>query len=98
MREYILRDESGEEFDIPMQKWEEILRPKTYPSEVIEGWGALRLKVADCEISFSPEPPGTHVVFECEDISPTVADAIVREILERAESFTGKKGELIPLQ
>ncbi len=98
MREYLLRAIDDEEFDIPHPKWGEVLRPKSYPSKVIEGWGALRLEVLGCEVSFSPEPPGTQIVFESGDISPEVADAIVQEILESAESFTGQKGKVIPLQ
>src|SRR5687768_11236135 len=96
--EYIICDVDGEEFNIPYQKWGEVLRPKSFPSEIIAGWGALRLRVAGCEVSFSPEPPGTQIVFESSDISTEVADAIVREILENAESFTGQKGKVIPLQ
>jgi hypothetical protein len=98
MREYLIRTADGDEFDIPQAKWAEALRPQSYPSEVIEGWGALRLKIAGCEVSFSPEPPGTQIVFESGDISPGEADAIVREIFEGAESFTGQRGTLIPLQ
>ena len=63
MREYLIRTIDDEEFDIPYPKWGEVLRPKSYPSKVIEGWGALRLDVEGCEVSFSPEPPGTQIVF-----------------------------------
>jgi len=98
MREYLIRTIDEEEFDIPQAKWGEVLRPKSYPSEVTEGWGALRLKIAGCEVSFSPEPPGTQIVFESGDISAEDADAIVHEIVESAESFTGRRGKVIPLQ
>src|SRR5215203_7325022 len=98
MREYLIRTIDDEEFDIPYPKWSEVLRPKSYPSKVIEGWGALRLEVEGCEVSFSPEPPGMQVVFESGDIPAAVADAIVQEILESAESFTGQKGKVVPLQ
>ena len=98
MREYLIRTMDDEEFEIHLSKWAEVLRPKSYPSKVIEGWGALRLEIADCEVSFSPEPPGTHIVFTCDDISPDIADAIVQEILESAESHTGQKGKVVPLQ
>ena len=98
MYEYTICDVDGEEFNIPHREWSEVLRPKSYPSEVIQGWGALRLKVAGCEVSFSPEPPGTQIVFESGDIPVNVADAIVHEIVLSAESFTGQKGKVVPHQ
>ena len=96
--DYLIRAADDEEFDIPQAKWGKVLRPNSYPSEIIEGWGALRLKIACCEVSFSPEPPGIQIVFEGGDISAEDADAIVREIVESAESFTGQRGKVIPLQ
>ncbi|HSE31458.1 MAG TPA: hypothetical protein VLA93_07760 [Pyrinomonadaceae bacterium] len=98
MREYLIRADDDEEFDIPFSKWAEVLRPRSYPSKVIKGWGLLRLEVLGCEVSFSPEPPGTQIVFESGEIEPNIADAIVREIVESAESFTGQKGKIVPLQ
>jgi hypothetical protein len=97
-KEYLICNLDDEEFDIHHSKWAEVLRPKSYPSKVIEGWGALRLEIAGFEVSFSTEPPGTQIVFESDDISPEVADKIVQEILENAESFTGQKGKIIPFQ
>ncbi len=98
MREYLIRATDDEEFDIHISKWPEVLRPKSFPSKIIQGWGLLRLEVLGCEISFSPEPPGTHIAFESGEVSPEVAYQIVQEILENAEASTGKKGKIIPLQ
>jgi len=98
MREYLIRATNDDEFNIHLSKWPEVLRPKSYPSKVIEGWGLLRLEVLGCEISFSAEPPGTQIVFESSSISSEVADQIVREILESAEAFTGQQGKIIPMQ
>ena len=98
MREYLIRAQNDEEFDIHLSQWSKVLRPTSYPSKVIEGWGLLRIEVLGCEISFSAEPPGTQIVFESGAISPEVADQIVREILESAEAFTGQPGKIIPLQ
>ena len=98
MRDYLIRLLDDEEFDIPHSQWSLVLRPKTYQSEVIEGWGHLRLQVGGCEVSFSAEPTGMYIAFETGDIVPEVADAIVQEILESAELFTGQRGKIIPLQ
>jgi hypothetical protein len=98
MREYLIRAANDEEFGIHLSKWPQVLRPKSYPSKVIQGWGLLRLEVLGCEISFSAEPPGTQIVFESGEVSPEVADQIVREIVENAEAYTGRKGEIISLQ
>jgi len=98
MREYIIRTKAGEEFDIPLAKWKDVFRPTTFDSNVIEGWGAVRLKVHDCEISFSPEPPGMQIIFECDDIDESTADLIVSEILSNVERYCGVEGEIVPLQ
>ncbi len=97
MREYLIRTIDNEEFDIPIPKWSEVLRPKSFDSKIIAGWGVLRLEISGCEVSFSPEPPGTHIVFENENISSTDTDCMVREILESAEAFTKEKGKVIEL-
>src|ERR1044072_13094 len=97
MREDLIRAEDDEEFDIHLSKWPELLRPPSFPSRGIEGWGLLRIEVLGCEISFSPEPPGTQIVFESGEVSPEVAYQIVQEILENAEAHTGRKGKVIPL-
>jgi hypothetical protein len=52
MREFLIRGDDDEEFDIPHSKWSDVMRPKSYVSKVIEGWGALRLEVAGSEVSF----------------------------------------------
>ena len=97
-REYLIRADNDEEFDIPLSRFGDVLRPRSYPSKVIEGWGNLRIEVLGCEVSFSAEPPGMHIVFETGEISADIADAIVQEIAESAESFTGQKGKIVPLQ
>jgi hypothetical protein len=97
MSEYLIRTIDDEEFDIPFSKWKEVFRPITFDSKVIEGWGMLRLEVSGCEISFSPEPPGTHIIFENENLSSANMNCIVTEILESAEDFTNKKGKIIEL-
>ena len=98
LREYLIRADNDAEFDIPFSKFGDVLRPRSYPSKVIEGWGHLRIEVLGCEVSFSAEPPGMQIVFETGEISPDIADSIVREITESAESFTGQKGKIVPLQ
>jgi len=98
MREYIIRAKTGDEFDIPHPEWNDVYRPRSFSSEVIEGWGALRLSVAGFEVSFSPEPPGTCIYFESDNISADMADQIFNELLASAEQYTGVEGEVIPLQ
>jgi hypothetical protein len=98
MREYLIRAADREEFNIHLSKWPDVLKPRSYPSKVIQGWGLLRLEVLSCEISFSAEPPGIQIVFESGEIAPEVADQIVKEIVESAEALTGQQGEIIPLQ
>jgi len=98
LRQYLIRADNDDEFDIPFSKLGDVLRPRSYPSKIIEGWGHLRIEVLGCEVSFSAELPGMQIVFEKGEISSDIADAIVREIVEGAESFTGQKGKIVRLQ
>ncbi|MDQ3816897.1 MAG: hypothetical protein M3362_04280 [Acidobacteriota bacterium] len=98
MREYIIRQIDDEEFFIPYKQWKDVLRPSSFVSNVVEESGCFYLEVEGCKITFSPEPPGLQVSFEDCSISAEVADQIVSEILASMESFTNKKGKIIPLQ
>lgn len=98
MREYLIRQDDDEEFDIHYQSWKDVLRPSTFPCNVIQEPGAFYLEVEGCRVTFSPEPPGLQVSFGDCDVSAEVAAQIAREILESIESFTGRRGKVIPLQ
>ena len=96
MIEYMIRRRDGDWFDLHRDDYAEVLRPKSFGSRPISGWGDHRIECENVEISFSYEDPGIQVSFE-----GTIADAkakqIVEEIRERIEAATGQKGYVISL-
>jgi hypothetical protein len=98
MREYLIRQIDDEEFFIPYQSWRDVLRPTSFPSSVVQMPGIFYLEVVGCRVTFSPEPPGLQISFEGCGVSAEVADRIVQEILESVETYTGRRGKIIPLQ
>ena len=97
MREYLIRQLNDEEFSLHYQNWRNVLRPSSFPSNIVPENSGFYLEVEGCKVTFSPEPPGLQISFEDCDISAEVADRIVAEILASVESFTNQKGKIIPL-
>ena len=97
MLEYIIARTDGDYFELHYSQSSDTFRPVTFPSKRVEGWGEWRIEVEGCEVSFSGEPPGYHVVFGCDDIEPDTARKIVDEILLNIERVTGQKGEVIEI-
>ncbi len=98
MREYLIRQIDDEEFFIPHQSWGDVLRPASFPANIVQQPGVFYLEVEGCRVTFSPEPPGLQISFEDCSVAAEVADQIVQEILESVESFTGRRGKIIPIQ
>src|SRR5829696_1594578 len=98
MREYLIRQDDDEGFFIPYQSWKDVLRPSSFPSDVVQEPGLFYLEVEGCRVTFSPEPPGLQVSFGDCGVAAEVADRIVQEILESIESFTNRRGKIVPLQ
>jgi hypothetical protein len=66
----------------------EIYQPLDYPSEIIEGKDICWIKVCSCELSFSYERHGIHVVFESGIIAEETALAIVKSIGNHVAAIT----------
>ena len=96
-REYFIRRTDGEWFDFPINRCEEVLRPASFTSRTVKGWGDHRIEINGCEISFSFEDPGIQVHFESDQFSEAEADQIVKEIAESIASHTGQYGRVVPL-
>ena len=100
VHEFLIRSTDREDdlaFHLPPEKWGEVLRPASIASEVIPGWGNLRLRVLDSEVSFSDEEVGIQVAFETGSVSHEQAERIVREIATSATRATGVDSEIVPL-
>ena len=81
MIEYLIRRADGEWFDLPTSQFAEALRPSSYPSERISGWGSHRIRTEGVEVAFSEEDPGIQVIFEG-DLPRATTDKIVAEIFQ----------------
>jgi hypothetical protein len=96
MTEYLIRRTDGEWFDLHATRLADALRPSSFASERVEGWGDWRIRVEGVDISFSYEDPGMQVIIEGE-LPTKVADQIVDEIRQNIERVTGQKGRVVPL-
>jgi hypothetical protein len=96
MSEYLIRRADGEWFDLPASMSGEALRPISFASERVEGWGDWRIRTEGVDISFSYEDPGIQVCIEGE-LSKKLADQIADEIRQNIELVTGQKGRVIAL-
>jgi len=93
MSEYPIKRTDGEWFDL-RGRLADALRPSSFASERIDGWGDWRIRTNGVEISFSYEDPGIQVVFE-DDLPQDVADQIAEEILRNVETVSGQKGRVL---
>lgn len=94
--EYLIKRTDGRWFDLHRDRNAEALRPTTFASRVIDGWGDHRILVEGVEIAFSYEDPGIHVSFEGE-ISERLADQIVAEICDNVIRVTGNQARVLPI-
>ncbi len=95
--EFLIKRTDGDWFDLRQQQFDEALRPSSYSSNRIPGWGDHRIVVEGCEVSFSYEDPGIQVVFECPDFPEDKAAIIVREIAQNISSATGQGSAVVAL-
>jgi hypothetical protein len=95
--EYLIKRTDGEWFDLHHDRFNEVLRPSTVPSEVVQGWGDHRIKVEGCELSFSYENAGIQVFFEGEGLPEELERRIVAEIASRIAGATGQKAAVVEL-
>ena len=96
MTEYLIRRTDGEWFDLHATRFGDALRPTSFASERIEGFGDWRIRTEGVEISFSYEDPGIQMSIEGE-LPPTIADQIANEIRQNIELVTGQKGRVVAL-
>ena len=98
MLEFNIQPLSGGWFNYPKQVTHDcsIFQPQNYPSKVLEGRDVCYLEIEGCEVSFSDEMHGVHVVFESGDISEQFATTIVESISDRLAKLTGQASVLFP--
>ncbi len=95
--EFLIRRSDGDWFDLDASRFDAVLRPSSFPSRRVQGWGDHRIEVYGCPVSFSFEDPGIQVCFEGDGITETDASLIVHEIAESVTNATGQKSNVVPL-
>ena len=97
MLEYLIQPVESEFFQFSPNEWSDVLRPTSFQSKVIDGWGNLRLEIEGCEVSFSDEMVGIQICFKNCDIPKEMADLIVQEICQQYVLLTGEEAIVIPI-
>ena len=94
--EFLLRRTDGSWFDLRREQFGEVLKPSSYASRIVAGWGDHRIEVDGVEVAFSFEDPGIQVSFDGR-IDAATASRIVEEVLASVETKTGQRGTVVPL-
>ena len=94
--EFLIKRSDGEWFNLHVNRFREVLRPRSFSSHPVPGFGDHRIEIRGCAISFSYEDPGILVCFENDNITPETAALIVDEIANSISNATGQKSEVIP--
>ena len=97
MIEFLIKRTDGNWFDLHASRFAEVLRPSSFPSHPIEGWGDHRIEIRGCQISFSYEDPGIQVSFDGDTLTKSEASQILSEIAESITKATGQKSQVISL-
>jgi hypothetical protein len=93
---YIIRaSDPDDDLAFHISDWASAFRPSSAPSEVISGWGNLRLRILGTEVSLADEAPGVQVDFDSEGLSQEQERAIIREMGESAERYSGIPVEVV---
>lgn len=95
--EYLIERADGEWFDLSYAAYGDVLHPTLLPWQRVEGWGDHRIRVLDCDIAFSDEPPGMHVIFEDGTISRTQTQQIIEQIAQNIERATGQTVRVVEI-
>jgi hypothetical protein len=95
--EFLIRRSDGDWFDLHTNRFEEVLRPSSFESRPVHGWGDHRIEVRGCPISFSYEDPGIQVCFEGDGLTEAEASQIANEVAASITTATGQSSEVMPL-
>ena len=97
MIEFLIKRTDGDWFDLHASRFAEVLRPSSFPSRPIEGWGDHRIEIRGCPVSFSYEDPGIQVSFDGDALTEAEASQVVNEIAKSITKATGQTSQVIAL-
>jgi hypothetical protein len=95
--EFLIKRTDGDWFDLHKTRFVEVLRPLSYASKPVQGWGDHRIEVSSCPISFSFEDPGIQVCFEGSNLSQDDAVKVVNEIADNIMKATGQQARVVQI-
>jgi hypothetical protein len=90
MLEFNIQPTKGGWFNYPAGSDCRVFQPPGLPSRILSGRDVCYIEVEGCEVSFSDEMHGVHVVFESGSISPERALEIVEAIAKEVHAVTGQ--------
>ena len=95
--EYLIRFEGGGRFVfVPPASLAEVLAPRGYGFEPVDGPGDLRVRLGSVEIEYSLEMPGWQITIDgAEDRA--WADAVVDTVARQLEEVTGSSAVVVRL-
>lgn len=96
MRQFLLRPNDDEWFNLRQDQFAAVSRPQSVSSIQIDGYGDHRIAIGTVEVSSSYEDPGLQVCFEGE-IEEDRANKIVEEVLSNITRGTGQPGRIVHL-
>ncbi len=95
MIEYLIKPTRSEWFNFPQDS--SPYHPLNMPYQKMEGdLGGARIRVEECEISFSYEDPGIQVSFDSE-VTQSLADKIIDEIRKSIEEAVSEPAEVVQI-
>lgn len=96
MPEYLIKKTAGLTNwpAIPQNRLQDVLEPRSYGAIRVDGWGDLHLVLGGCEMVFSGEDAGWHVMFGG-DTAGRDTDALISQVARQVQDFTGEHTEWI---
>src|SRR5437870_2282440 len=95
--EFLIKRTDGDWFDLNKRQFADVLRPSSFQSCPIAGWGDHRIEIRDCEIAFSFEIAGLQVIFQDNTLTEAEALQVTNEIAESITKAIGQKSKVIQL-
>ena len=97
--EFLIRPTQSMFFeDISFSDFPQLMRPNSFLFEVLDNSGDYRIKVQECEITFSDEMVGVQINFEGDYLTLETMRKIVAEIADNLRVESAQQVEVIEIE
>lgn len=97
--EFLIRPTQSMFFeDISFSDFPRLMRPNSFLFEVLDNSGDYRIKVQECEITFSDEMVGVQINFEGDYLTLETMRKIVAEIADNLRVESAQQVEVIEIE